>query len=109
MMGYIRPHSRNELQPSHSEPPFHHHPQCTTLPKASLNQGKRKHINININKSGGLSRDWSDGKTLFMYFLGSFLMAETKHINKIPGQSREKVVICVFLSSVFLCSQLKVE
>ena len=64
-----------------------------------LNQGKKKHINI--NKFAGLPQDWVGAKNLFMCFFGSFLMGEKKHINKIPpkipGQSRENFVY-VFLS-----------
>ena len=45
-------------------------------------QGKK--IHININKFAGLSRDWVGAKILFMCFLGSFLMGEKKHINKVP-------------------------
>ena len=64
--------------------------------QTTLYQGKKKHINI--NKSAGLSRDWVGANNLFMcvFFLGSFLMGEKKHINKIrpkiPGQSRENLV-----------------
>ena len=69
-----------------------------------VNQGKKKHINI--NKFAGLSRDWVGAENLFLcFFFGSFLMGEKKHINKIPpkipGQSREIFVYVFFSLCVF--------
>ena len=62
-------------------------------------QGKKKLINI--NKLGGLSRDWAGGKILLVCFGGSFLWARKTHKQnppKTPGQSRESFVY------VFCCS-----
>ena len=63
-----------------------------------------KHINININKVAGLSRDCVGAKNLFMcFFSGHSLGGRKKRINKIPpkipGQSRETFVYVFF----FVC------
>ena len=64
--------------------------------------GKLKHINI--NKFGGLSRDWVRGKNMFMCFLGGgvILMGEKKHINKISRKSQNNPVECLFVC-LFVC------
>ena len=62
---------------------------------------EKKHINININKFAGLSRDWVGAKILFMCFVRVVPYGGEKNINKvpprIPGQPRESFVY-VFLS-----------
>ena len=66
-------------------------------------QGKEKYINI--NKFAGLSRDWADGKILFMcFFSGPSLWGRKTHKQnppKIQGQSREKFVYVFFSLCVF--------
>ena len=72
--------------------------------------GFRMTLTHNINKFGGLPRDWVGGKILFMCFLGSFLMREKTHKQsppKNPGPIPWKISLCVFSLVVFVGSQLR--
>ena len=72
------------------------------------NQGKKKHINI--NKFGGLSRDWVGVIDLFIGFLGVILYGGRKTHKQFPenpGTIPRQVCFCVFSFSGFLSSQLR--
>ena len=74
----------------------------TCVSECVLNQGKKKHINI--NKFGGLSRDWVGAKIcLCVFFLRVIPYGGENTQTKSPPKSRDNPVKCLFMCFFFMC------